>query len=208
VDPAVGKPFVIAIAGGSGSGKTVLAHSLVSVLSSPASVMLAQDSYYRSLPDEYRSCPNAYNFDHPEALEWDLLAHHLDALRRAETAEIPRYSFVTHQRIGTEVLTSAPFVILEGTLILHDPRLVERVDLRIFLEIDPDIRLLRRIARDTRERGRSVESVLEQYTKTVKPMYDLYVAPQKQKADLVLREGSVEEWTRAVLARVETSRKI
>ncbi len=201
-DQARGKPFVIAIAGGSGSGKTLLANSLISVLPPSASVFLSQDSYYRSLPVQYSACPHDYNFDHPDALEWELLARHVEGLRRRETVEIPRYCFVTHQRIGSGQLAPAPFLILEGTLILHDPRLVQLADLRIFLDVDADIRLLRRIMRDTRERGRSLESVLEQYVRTVRPMFEQFVSPSREKADLVLTEAPIEEWTRRVMEKV------
>jgi len=199
---APGKPFVIAIAGGSGSGKTFLAQSLISVLPPRASAFLSQDSYYRPLPARYSACPESYNFDHPDALEWELLARHVEGLRRLEQVEIPRYCFVTHQRVGSEHLDPAPFVILEGTLILHDPRLAQLADLRVFLDVDADIRLLRRIARDTRERGRSVESVMEQYLRTVRPMYEQFVRPAREKADLVLTEAAIEEWVRAVMERI------
>ncbi|RPJ53605.1 MAG: uridine kinase [Acidobacteria bacterium] len=200
---ALGKPLVIAIAGGSGSGKTLLAQSLMSVLPPGASVFLSQDSYYRSLPAQYSACPENYNFDHPDALEWELLARHLAGLRRLETVKIPRYCFVTHQRVGSDQVGPAPFLVLEGTLILHDPRLVELSDLRVFLEVDDDIRLLRRIARDTRERGRSLESVLEQYVRTVRPMFERFVSPTMRKANLVLQDAPIEQWTRAVLERIK-----
>ncbi len=199
---ALGKPLVIAIAGGSGSGKTLLAQSLMSVLPPGASVFLSQDSYYRSLPIQYSACPENYNFDHPDALEWGLLAQHLEGLRRQERVEIPRYCFVSHQRIGSDQLGPAPFLILEGTLVLHDPRLVELADLRVFLDVEADIRLLRRIERDTRERGRSLESVLEQYVRTVRPMFERFVSPTREKANLLLTEAPIEEWTRAVLERI------
>ncbi len=201
-DQALGKPFVIAIAGGSGSGKTLLANSLISALPPCDSAFLSQDFYYRSLPVQYSACPQDYNFDHPDALEWELLARHVEGLRRRKTVEIPRYCFVTHQRIGSEPLRPAPFLILEGTLILHDPRLVRLADLRIFLDVDADIRLLRRIVRDTRERGRSLESVLEQYVRTVRPMFEHFVSPSREKADLVLTEAPIEEWVRAVVERI------
>jgi len=174
----------------------------MSLLPPGASVLLSQDSYYRSLPAQYSCCPENYNFDHPDALEWELLAHHLAALRRLEIVEIPRYCFLTHQRIGSDKFTPAPFLILEGTLILHDPRLVELADLRVFLDVDADIRLVRRIVRDTSERGRSLESVLEQYVRTVRPMFEQFVSPTREKADLVLREAPIEEWTRAVMQRI------
>jgi len=199
---ALGKPFVIAIAGGSGSGKTLLAQSLISVLPPCASVFLSQDSYYHSLPAHYSACPESYNFDHPDALDWELLAEHLEGLRRLERVEVPRYCFVTHRRIGSDQLDPAQFIILEGTLILHDPRLVHLADLRIFLDVDADIRLLRRIARDTRERGRSLESVLEQYVGTVRPMFERFVRPTRENADLVLAEAAMEEWVRTVMGRI------
>ncbi|MFB3904221.1 MAG: uridine kinase [Acidobacteriota bacterium] len=197
------KPFVIAIAGGSGSGKTLLARSLMSVLPPCQSVFVSQDSYYRSLPSQYSACPEDYNFDHPDALQWELLAEAVEGLRQMRTVEVPLYCFVSHQRIGFEQVRPAPFIILEGTLILHDPRLVELSHLRVFLDVEADIRLLRRIARDTRERGRSLESVLQQYVRTVRPMFERFVSPTTDKADLVLSDAPLEEWTQAVMERIE-----
>jgi uridine kinase len=198
---ALGRPFVIAIAGGSGSGKTLLARSLISALPC-ASAFLSQDSYYRPLPACYSTCPEDYNFDHPDALEWELLARHVEGLLRWQKVDIPRYCLVTHQRIGSDRLEPASFLVLEGTLILHDPRLVQVADFRVFLDVDADIRLLRRILRDTKERGRSLDSVLEQYVRTVRPMFDRFVIPTREKADLVLTDAAVEEWTRRVLERI------
>ena len=177
----LGKPFVITIAGGSGSGKTLLAQSLMSVLPPCESVFLSQDFYYRSLPQEYSACPQNYNFDHPDAIEWERLIENIEGLGRLETVDVPRYCFVTHRRIGSDQLRPGNFLILEGTLILHDPRLVSLADLRIFLDVDADTRLLRRILRDTRERGRSLESVLEQYVRTVRPMFDRFVRPTRER---------------------------
>ncbi len=183
--------YVIGIAGGTGSGKTRLAGEVQSRVGEEQAVVLPHDAYYRDLahlPVEARA---GVNFDHPDALETELLVAHLDALGRGEAVEVPAYDFSTHTRqkgAGARV-APRPVVIVEGILIFTDWPLRERMDLKVFVETAADLRLIRRMERDTKERGRSPTSVMEQYLATVQPMHDRFVEPNKRYADLILPGG-------------------
>jgi len=189
------KPLVIGISGGSGSGKTALADALRDALLPRVSVCLSQDRYYRSLVGD----PAYHNFDHPDSLDWELFAAQLERLRGGQTVEVPDYCFVTHRRVGCTPMSAAEALILEGTLILSRPEIGNQLDLAVYIDIEPDIRVLRRLVRDVKERGRTVDSVVGQYLGSVRPMHAQFVAPSRDRADLVLTEGSVGEWTRLVL---------
>ena len=152
--------------------------------------VLDHDSYYRDLPHLSLEERAAQNFDHPEALETELLCSHLDELRKGGGIEKPVYNFTTHSRTGDSVrVEPRPVVLVEGILVLAEPELVRRLDLSVFVRADDDIRLVRRIRRDLAERGRTIENVLHQYESTVRPMYQKYVEPSMRHADVIIPRG-------------------
>jgi uridine kinase len=183
-------PLVLGIAGGSGSGKSTIARAILEALPAGRGVLLEQDHYYRSqahLPLEQRE---AVNYDHPDALELDLLCAHLDALREGRPILRPSYDFTVHDRRseGVEV-APAPVVVVEGILVLADERLRERFEVKLYVDTDPDIRLMRRIRRDLEHRGRSFSQIRKQYYETVRPMHNAFVEPSKRFADIIIPEG-------------------
>lgn len=183
-------PLIIGIAGGSGSGKTTVANKLARGLPDHSCLLIEHDAYYRdrgNLPLEQRE---RLNYDHPDALESELLARHLIALRNGESIEIPIYDYVSHTRCP-ETRTAPPtsVIIVEGILVFVEPALREQFDIKIFVDTDADIRLIRRIRRDLEKRGRSFQSVREQYYATVRPMHLQFVEPSKRWADLIIPEG-------------------
>ena len=181
--------LVIGVAGGSGSGKTTLTRKIISEFGDDITV-LCHDNYYKPHPElPYEQRCNL-NFDEPAALETDLMAAQLEQLRRGEAIQCPIYDFAIHNRSErTLTVTPARIILVEGILIFEDPALRELMDIKIFVDTDADTRLCRRILRDVRERGRSLESVLTQYQATVKPMHEKYVEPSKKYADLIVPEG-------------------
>ena len=182
--------LVVGIAGGTGSGKTTVARNIVRGLPQGQAVLLEHDGYYRDfsrLSVEERA---KINFDHPESLETNLLMEHLQRLREGRSIEKPKYDYVTHTRSEESVhVEPVPVVVVEGILIFTDAALRESFDIRIFVDTAPDIRVLRRLARDTKERGRSVDSVIQQYYATVRPMHLEFVEPSKRYADVIIPEG-------------------
>lgn len=182
--------FIVGIAGGTGSGKTTVARRIAAALPSSAVTTIEHDSYYRDrsdLPAEERAM---LNYDHPESLETELLVQHLDRLRAGEPVDVPVYDFKEHQRAAeSRPVAPTPVVIVEGILVFVDARLRERLDIKIFVDTDADIRIFRRIRRDMEHRGRTFESVREQYYTTVRPMHLEFVEPSKRTADLIIPEG-------------------
>ena len=181
--------LVIGIAGGTGSGKTTLMKNIVEHFGGNVTV-LSHDNYYRRLdhlPMEERV---KINYDEPAALETDLMARHLEQLRRGETIACPVYDFAQHNR-SDETITIVPksVIIVEGILIFENEELRNLMDVKIFVDTDADVRLCRRIKRDVNKRGRSLESVLTQYQETVKPMHEKYVEPSKKFANIIVPEG-------------------
>ncbi|HYE58177.1 MAG TPA: uridine kinase, partial [Rhodothermales bacterium] len=163
-------PVVIGIAGGSGSGKSTVLRRIVEAFGPERIAMLDHDAYYRDLAHLSQEIRVGFNFDHPDALETELMVAHLDALLRGETIPKPTYDFVHHSRRPETVgVAPRPVVIIEGILVLAEPALVERMDIKIFVDTDDDIRLVRRIRRDIEERGRSIHAILDQYERTVRP---------------------------------------
>ena len=181
--------LVIGIAGGTGSGKTTLMKNIIQRFGGAVTV-LSHDNYYRrhdELPLEQRE---KLNYDEPAALETDLMARHLEQLRRGEPIECPVYDFTVHNRSEETLrVVPRPVIIVEGILIFENEPLRNLMDIRIFVDTDADIRLCRRIKRDVNKRGRTLESVLTQYQQTVKPMHEKYVEPSKRYADIVVPEG-------------------
>lgn len=184
------KPLVIGLAGGTGSGKTTVAAAIVEAAGAQHVIRLPQDAYYRAQHDVPRKIRALTNYDEPSAFDTDLLLAHTDALIRGERILRPVYDFTEDNRAEeTVALAPAPVIILEGILVLHEPGLRERMNLKVFVDAPPDERFIRRLERDVKERGRSAESVIEQYRRTVKPMHDLFIEPTKAHANLVFPEG-------------------
>lgn len=197
------RPIVVGLAGGTASGKTTAAEALHARLGTEA-VLLSHDAYYRSLPQGTPA--EAWNFDHPDALETSLMVEHLDALRGGGAVRVPVYDFTRHRRCDLErwsELRPARVILVEGILVLSDPALRERMDHRVFVHTPDDVRLVRRIRRDLERRGRAVDEVLDQYLATVRPMHEAFVEPSKAHADLVL-DGTapVASLVQAILTRL------
>ena len=182
--------LIIGIAGGSGSGKTTLACRLKALFGEDEVRLISHDSYYKrhdELPFEER-CKQ--NYDHPDAFETDLMVEQLKELKAGKAIRCPVYSYADHQRTSeTELIRPSKVVIVEGILIFQDPRLREMLDIKIFVETDADVRILRRALRDVRDRGRTLESVITQYLTTVKPMHEQFVEPSRKYADIIVLEG-------------------
>jgi uridine kinase len=182
--------LLIGIAGGTGSGKTTVARAIVDQIGADHVLLLSQDSYYVDHPDLTPEQREHLNYDHPDAFDNDLLLEHLQALKRGEAVNVPVYDFSTHRRLPRAIrVEPRPVMVLEGIHVLVDPRIRNELDIKVFVDTDPDVRVLRRILRDIQERGRTVESVFHQYLSTVKPMHDAFVEPSKRYADLIIPEG-------------------
>ena len=182
--------LIVGIAGGTGSGKTTVAKTIAAALPATGVAMVEFDAYYRDLPDTAPEARAQLNFDHPDALEIELLVDHLAHLKAGRAVDVPIYDFKTHRRRAeSRRVEPAPVVIVEGILVFVDPRVRERLDMKIFVDTDPDIRVFRRIRRDMEQRGRTFESVREQYYRTVRPMHLQFVEPSKRWADLIIPEG-------------------
>lgn len=181
--------MVIGIAGGTGSGKTTLTRRIQAAFGEDVSVVY-HDNYYKAHPNMTYEERSALNYDHPDAFDTDLLVEDLKALCAGQTIQCPVYDYTIHNR-SQETVTVRPtkVVIVEGILIFHDPALRELMDIKIFVDTDADVRILRRILRDVKERGRSLDSVIDQYLTTVKPMHQQFVQPSRQYADLVVLDG-------------------
>jgi uridine kinase len=186
----VGRPFVVGIAGGTGSGKTTVAHKLASAMPAGRCVTIEHDAYYRDQGHLVPEDRARINYDHPASLESSLLIEHLRELRGGRAVDVPLYDFATYtRRPETRVVEPARVIIVEGILVFTDPALRDQMDIKIFVDTDPDIRLMRRIRRDLEHRGRTFQSVREQYYATVRPMHIEYVEPTKRWADLIIPEG-------------------
>jgi uridine kinase len=182
--------LVVGIAGGTGSGKTTVAKTIAAALPASGVAMVEFDAYYRDLPHMPPEARAQLNFDHPDALEIELLVEHLAQLKAGHAVDVPIYDFKHHRRRPeSRRVEPAPVVIVEGILVFVDPRVRERLDMKIFVDTDPDIRVFRRIRRDMEQRGRTFESIREQYYKTVRPMHLQFVDPSKRWADLIIPEG-------------------
>lgn len=181
--------LIIGIAGGTGSGKTTLAENIIEHFGDRISI-LRHDDYYKAHNDMSYEERSHLNYDHPDAFDTPLLADHLMRLRRGEDVDSPTYDYTVHNR-SSEVrrVKASPVVLLEGILIFADEAITSQLDLKIFVDTDADVRILRRIVRDVKERARTLESVVSQYLTTVKPMHEAFVEPSKKRADLIVPEG-------------------
>ncbi len=183
-------PFVIGIAGGTGSGKTTVARAIVNRVGEERIGFLSHDAYYRDFVDLPKDILDGKNFDHPDSLETELLVRHLKALKQGMVVEMPVYDFRVHRRAAeTRRVEPRKVILVDGILIYVEPELRKLFDVKIFVDTDADIRLIRRIKRDIAERGRTLESVVSQYESTVRPMHLEFVEPAKRYADLIIPEG-------------------
>ena len=190
--PTLQPPLVLAIAGGTGSGKTTVANVVLQRVGAENIALLPHDAYYKDLKDLPQAQRVLVNFDHPDSLETELLVEHLQALRQWKTVEIPVYDFTSHTRTAaTKTVEPQPVILVEGILILAEERLRSLFDVKIFVDTAPDIRFIRRLKRDIHERGRTVESVIHQYETTVRPMHLEFVEPSKRHADVIIPEGGL-----------------
>jgi uridine kinase len=192
---------VIAIAGGSGSGKTTFARKLVAALGPDRVAILSQDSYYHDQSARFDGDGGAVNFDHPEALDFKLLGEHLEQLRRGETAQVPIYDFPTHKRKReTQPLEARPVVLVDGTLVLTQDFLMVHFDHSVFIDVPEKVRFERRLRRDVHERGREPEGVRRQFERQVGPMHDQFVQPSSANARLIVLHGDdIDEWIRRLV---------
>ena len=189
------KPIIIGIAGGSASGKTSVARKLVKNFDDDKTVtIIRQDDYYRDqshMPFQERL---KTNYDHPDAFDNELLIRQIDELASGKSVEKPTYDYVNHTRSNiTEIVHPSDVLILEGLFVLEDEEIRKRLDMKIFIDTDADIRFIRRLKRDVRDRGRTIESVCDQYMNTVRVMHEAFVEPSKRKADVIIPEGSHNE---------------
>ncbi|CAM4028630.1 uridine kinase [Cohnella lubricantis] len=186
--------LTIGIAGGTGSGKTTVARSVMERLGTGQATLISQDNYYKDhahLSMEERA---GINYDHPFAFDNGLLAEHLLALKNSRPADMPVYDFTVHGRSNETVhLEPTPIVIIEGLHVLSDETLRTLLDIKVFVDTDPDVRILRRVVRDIEERGRTIQSIYRQYLTTVKPMHEAFIEPSKKYADLIIPEGGHNE---------------
>ncbi|MBR0305399.1 MAG: uridine kinase, partial [Lachnospiraceae bacterium] len=189
----MGKVLVIGIAGGSGSGKTTLTNQIVSRFSDEVTVV-THDNYYKAHDDMTYEERSRLNYDHPNAFETELMIEHLKQLKKGESVECPIYDYTIHNR-SKNTLTIAPakVIIVEGILIFENKELCDQMDIRIFVDTDDDLRIIRRIRRDVMERARSLDSVINQYIDTVKPMHEQFVEPSKKNASIIVPEGGRNE---------------
>jgi uridine kinase len=184
------RPFFVGIAGGTGSGKTTVAHKLHDALPSDRVTMIAHDSYYKDRSSEPAHQRDQLNFDHPDALDNALLITHLNELAAGRAVEVPRYDFRTHTRLPKgQPVQPAPVVLVEGILIFAEPQIRDRFDVKIYVETDVDVRIFRRLRRDLESRGRTFAQVDEQYHRTVRPMHLEFVEPSRRWADILIPEG-------------------
>jgi uridine kinase len=188
------RPLIVGIAGGSGSGKTTLVREILKLLPGRSVVVLEQDAYYKTASHLSLEERRAVNYDHPAALDNALLVNHVSQLRRGLAVERPVYDFTSYTRLTETVrVEPADVIIVEGILILENRRLRELMDLKLFVDTDADIRFIRRLSRDILERGRSLQSVMNQYLSTVRPMHLEFVEPSKRHADVIIPEGGHNE---------------
>lgn len=181
---------VIGVAGGSGSGKTTVVRRIVESLGADQVTVLEHDRYYRDRSDLRLEERASLNYDHPDSLETDLMVRHVAELKRGQPVEVPTYDFARYCRLpATETALPRPAIIVEGILIFTDAPLRQMMDVKVFVDTDADTRLIRRLQRDMSERGRTVQSVIEQYVSTVKPMHLDFVEPSKRYADIIVPQG-------------------
>ncbi len=204
--PTASTPFTIGVCGGSGSGKTTLAQQLANGLGPNSTQVISFDSYYRPLDHLSRQQRAAVNFDHPDSLDAELLATQLDGLRAGRSVAVPTYDFDRHTRSDeVHLIDPAPFIVVEGILLCAFDSLVDRFDLLLFRRCDEQTRFQRRLERDVTERGRTPESVRQQFFDTVKPMHDEFVEQAVERCDVVIEDGDIDAATQIALDAVRAA---
>jgi uridine kinase len=205
MERSVRPPLVIGVAGGSGSGKTTVTNAILERVGQQRIAVLPHDAYYRDLSHLPLDERTQFNFDHPDAFDNTLYLTHLDALTSGKQIEMPIYDFASYVRLPDVLLVAPqPVVLLEGILIFADPQLRARMGVKIFVDAESDLRIIRRIQRDTHSRGRTIDSVIEQYLKTVRPMHLEFVEPSKRYADIIIPNGGLNTIAiDMVVARIE-----
>jgi len=200
-----GTALALGVAGGTGSGKTTVARKILEAVGRDRIAFLEQDSYYRDIEWESPEQVERHNFDHPQSLDNELLVEHLRRLKAGHAIEVPLYDFVTHRRkVETRRVEPRPVILLEGILLFVEPELRDLLDFKVYVDTASDIRLMRRLRRDLRERGRDLDDVLRQYRDTVRPMHLEFVEPSKRWADVIIPEGGANRVALdMVVARVE-----
>ncbi|MCI2046356.1 MAG: uridine kinase [Faecalibacterium sp.] len=194
--------IIIGIAGGTGSGKTTLANKLKEHFGEDEAILVSHDNYYKRHDDMPFEERRKLNYDHPDAFDTELMIYQLKELKSGHSVECPTYDYTVHNRAEATIpLSPAPVILVEGILLFVDPVLCDLFDIKIFVDTDADERILRRILRDVNERGRTLNSVVEQYLTTVKPMHEAFVEPSKRKADLIVPQGGENEAAQQMLMR-------
>ena len=184
------KPLIIGIAGGSGSGKSTVARNVADLLTTSSVAFIDMDAYYKNFPQLTLAERRTVNWDHPDAFDYDLLFEHLESLSRRRPIDKPEYDFVSHlRRQQTVRVEPADVVVIDGILLFVDDRIRELCDVKVFVDADADVRLIRRLQRDTRERGRPLDEIIDQYLSTVQPMHLEFVEPSKRYADVIVPRG-------------------
>ena len=188
------RSIIFGVAGGTGSGKTTVARRILEQVGAENVAFVPHDAYYRDLSHLSLQARKSINFDHPDTLETSLMVQHLQELREGHAVNIPVYDFTTHARTTQTLrIEPAPIILVEGILIFAEPQVRDLCDVRLFVDTDADIRILRRLKRDIKERGRTFESVIEQYMATVRPMHLEFVEPSKRYADIIIPEGGFND---------------
>ena len=203
----VNRPFVIGVAGGTCSGKTTVAERLVDLVGTDRLALIRQDAYYIDRTHQAFEDRARANYDHPDAFDWELMNQQLAALLAGETIPLPVYDYADHNRSKDVVMVApAPIVVFEGILALYDASLRELFDLSVFVDTDPDVRLIRRLKRDVRDRGRTPDSIMNQYMTTVRPSHIQFIEPSKRYADVIIPEGGHNDRALDVLlARISST---
>ena len=188
------RPYMIGVAGGTCSGKTTVSERLAELAGDGRLALIKLDSYYVSHDDQPLGVREKANYDHPDAFDWQLLNDHLAALSHGSTVPVPIYDYTNHRRSGAvRMVPPANIVVVEGILVLYEPTLRERFDLKVYIDTDADLRFIRRLQRDMAERGRTMESIIAQYLDSVRPAHEQFIEPSKRHADVIFPQGGMND---------------
>ncbi|TDR31429.1 uridine kinase [Hydromonas duriensis] len=198
-------PFIIGIAGGSGSGKSTVTRKVIEAAGTEHTAVIMQDNYYLDQSDMTPEQRERTNYDHPHAFDWPLMIAQIDDLRNGLPIKMPQYDFAAHTRSDVVVrVAPAKVIVLEGLFALYDKTLRDMMSMKIYVDTDPDVRFIRRLTRDIHERGRTMESVIEQYKATVRPMHNQFIEPTKRFSDVILPHGANEPAVDMITAKITT----